>query len=195
MPKAGQGDTAAVTGLYDVLSRGQVPATYAELLRNQSLETNALEQLELSTEASREVSLEVLVVPETSVLYITVTAERAELAERVAAAALTQSDGYLSGLDTPYTVVIVGNGSAQREGLSSLPLAAVVWAVAALAGVSVQQAVVALIGARRVGAEPVEPAARLVPVQESGELPGPSPGRSQTAQGPRDVPSGADSRT
>lgn len=169
-----------VAGLYDALSQGQVPATYAELLRDRSLEVSQAQQQGLSAEETLAVSLEIVVVPETSVLDLTVTAPRPGLAEAMAGGVLTEAVSYLSGLNTPYTVVAAGEaaGTARRDGLAPLPLAAVVAAVALLAGLAVQQAVSALRRARGVRAEPDEASTRPVPVTiVSGPPPETSPPR------------------
>lgn len=175
LPKPGTADEDVTAGLYDVLSRGQVPATYAELLRDRSLVIEAAKQQGLATDEVENVSLDVLVVPDTSVLDISVTAQSAAVAETIATSARVEAEEYLSALDTPYRVVAAGDatGTARREGLQPLPLVAVVWVVAAVTGVAVHQALMALGRARGVG---VASAERTVPVTQVGEgMPGPEP--------------------
>lgn len=195
LPKSGNADQDLTAGLYDVLSRGQVPATYAELLRDRSLEVEAAEQEGLTTAEVEDVSLEVLVVPDTSVLDLKVTAESAAVAETIATSARAEAEAYLSALDTPYKVVAAGDatGTARREGLSPLPLVAVVCVVVAVAGLGVQQAVMALSRARGVG---VDSAERPVPVTLVGErMPGPEPPESgQVVASARDTPDHARNR-
>lgn len=167
VPDAGDAEPDVVAGLYDALSRGQVPATYAELLRDLGLEDDEGERQGLSAAALREIALEVVVVPDTSVLDLTVTAPQPGLAESVAEGVLVQSQEFLSGLESPYTVVSVGAaaGKAHRVGLPALPLAGVVAAVALLAGAAAQQAVAGLSRARRTSVvERADGSLRPVPV-------------------------------
>lgn len=158
IPKAANTEVDSEAGLYDVLSRGQIPATYAELLRDRALEVEVAQRLGLTTEIARGVSLEVLVVPETSVLDLKVTAEQDDVAERVADGVLSEAKRYLSKLNTPYKVVSAGDsaGTARREGLATLPLAAVAGVVAIVGGFAVQQAVMLLSRARGVRAGPAQ---------------------------------------
>lgn len=158
IPKSANTSADSEAGLYDVLSRGQIPATYAELLRDRALEVEVAQQLGLTADDVGDVSLEVLVVPETSVLDLKVTAEQDAVAEEVAEGVLAEATSYLSKLDTPYKVVAAGDsaGTARREGLSPLPLAAVSAVVAIVGGSAVQQAVMALSRARGARGEPAQ---------------------------------------
>lgn len=151
VPESNGSEPDVVAGLYDALSRGQVPATYSELLRDLRLEVEEGARQGLSAEATGELALEVIVVPGTSVLDLTVTAPEPGLAESIAEGVLVRAEDFLSALESPYTVVAVGEaaGTARTVGLSPLPLAGVVAAVALLAGVAAQQGVAGLRRARR----------------------------------------------
>jgi capsular polysaccharide biosynthesis protein len=122
-----------LAGLYDALSRGQVPATYAELVRDRGLLDQASKEEGFDPSAF---SLTIEVVPETSVIDLAVSTERAADAERVADGIQSLAVTYLNTLSSPYDVTVVGSaeGTARRTGLPTIPLAAVVVCVGVLAG-------------------------------------------------------------
>ena len=188
-PESASAGPDVVAGLYDALSRGQIPATYAELLRDRRLEVTAGQRQGLSEEEIAEVELEVLIVPDTSVLDLKITAPRPEQAESITAEVLTEAEGFLSELDSPYAVMVTGDaaGTARQVGLAPLPLGAVAAAVAILAGFAVQQAVAGLGRARQAPVDSVAGPGRPVPVTIGGAAPSAPPV-------PRDGPAERDGR-
>lgn len=133
LPKNAPGQPDTEAGLYDTLSQGQIPATYAELLRARGER--------LTGRLPTGVSVTVDVLPDTSVLRVAVTAPSKRLAEAVVGASIRRAQVYLSTLRTPYRAEVVDDGraSATAVGPGSGLLLGVVVVVALLLGVVGQQ--------------------------------------------------------
>jgi len=123
-------ESVEVASYYDTLSSGQIASTFAEIL--------ALRGTENITG-----DVEVEVVPDTSLIQITVTAADAATAEAAADAALTQTRPYFDQLSSPYDVFEVQSaaGTAEDAGLALELLTGVVAAVAVVAGLATYLAV------------------------------------------------------
>lgn len=136
-------DEATSASYYDTLSRGQIVATFAEVAAGPNFQTQAEDQLALTAEQRDSVTVEVTVVPDTSVILIRSTAPTADLAQQLTAAMTDVSVQYLAGLSNPYRVVPVptGQNSAVASGQSPIVLVAAAVLVALVAGVAVQQAI------------------------------------------------------
>ncbi|WP_456599803.1 hypothetical protein [Blastococcus sp. SYSU DS0616] len=141
LPAPGADEAAAY---YDTLSRGQVATTFAEILALRA-------DPEAATEGAVEAGVSVEVVPDTSLIQVAVTSEDAAAAETGADAVLGQVEPYFGQLGAPYEVSVVdeADGSAERIGFSPGVLAAVVGAVAVIAGLAAYLAIRSLQNARR----------------------------------------------
>ena len=138
----------AVAGFYETLSRGQIVATYAEILRSQRFEVAAERELRLTPAQRREASVSVRIVPETALITVTATAASPTVAERLADRIAAVADTSISALGQPYTVSSVtgARGTAEKSGISTEGLALVVGVVALAVGLAAQQAVYQLLG-------------------------------------------------
>lgn len=115
---------------YDVLSRGQVVTTFAEILR---LRVNA---------QGGSGPVEVAPVPDTAVIQFSATGSTAAEAQRRANDGFARARRYFSALTSPYAVSVVSDatGSAQRLGTSRSLLLLAVGLAAVLAGAAVATA-------------------------------------------------------
>lgn len=149
LPEATSSEVDALAGLYDTLSRGQVPATFAELLREPGRTTALLADLPASPQVRSAVEVEVEVVPDTSVLEVRARAPDRRTAELAADSIASAGDAYLQGLDSPYTTRSVGSaaGTAEQAGLRRATLAGLVVVLALIGGLVAQQ-LAALLPAR-----------------------------------------------
>lgn len=136
-------DDATSASYYETLSRGQIVATFAEVAGSLGFEQQAEDRLGLTAGQRARVTTDVSVVPDTAVILIRVTADEADVAQRMAAATTDLSVQYLAGLSKAYRVVTVpsASGSASATGMSLPVLLAAALAVALVAGLAVQQAV------------------------------------------------------
>lgn len=143
LPEAPGDQVDALAGLYDTLSRGQVAATYAELLRRPGRISAVLQGLPLTAQRRAEVAVEVEVVPDTSVLEITAQGPDRAIVEQVAEAMAQDGTSYLQRLSSPYTATTVGSavGSAKAAALGRGALAGLVVLLALVAALVVQQLV------------------------------------------------------
>ena len=134
-------DPTTTANLYDTLSRGQVTATLAELLRAARLSSRVAPGAGVSASDLANARTEVSVVPDTSLLDVKVTAPSAATAERVADALSAEAQAYISSLSTPYDAKITGSaaGTARAVGLGRALIALVTFVAAVVAGVAVQQ--------------------------------------------------------
>jgi capsular polysaccharide biosynthesis protein len=168
------GQSAEAASYYDTLSRGQIATTFAEILALRA------------TPDDGETEVTVEVVPETSLIQVTATADTAASAESAADQALGRAEPYFNQLGSPYAVSVVQGaaGTAEHAGLTLGILSAVVAAVALIAAFSAYLAVRGLQHARA--------QARLV----DGRLPsgddaptadaaGPAPGTTKAVNGSR----------
>lgn len=189
LPRAPTADPDLLAGLYDSLSRGQVTATYAELLRTRPVDLDSQAPSAAPTsppppsgvrdpdvwdalnrmlglradadgtaqpaggaaETDTDFDVEVDVVPETSVIRITATADSPAGAERAADAVAEEGQRHIATLSTPYAIEPLAEaaGSAERAGPGLPLLTAVVVVLALVSGVAVGQAVHYVLTARR----------------------------------------------
>lgn len=152
-PRASGASADTLASLYDTLSRGQIPATYAELLRAQGVEKAAEDRAAVSAADRPGVSVTVSVVADTAILNVVSTAPSATTAIRVADAVAEEAQSLFSASVTPYTVTLASwaDGSAQRSGLGAVKLLGVTGFAALMVGLAVQQAWAAVVRSRRWG--------------------------------------------
>lgn len=146
-------DEATAAGQWETLSRGQIPATFAEVAADPRFQTAAADQLNLTSDQRQQIQVETSVVPNTSVILIRVTASDPVVAEQMADATTAQASQYLTGLLPSFRTEIVqsAEGNAQSTGLSPLLLIAGTVVLALVAGLAVQQAVYHLLVVLRRG--------------------------------------------
>lgn len=189
LPRAPTADPDLLAGLYDSLSRGQVTATYAELLRTRPVELDSQapsaaptapppppevrdpaardtlnrmlglradadgteQPAEGVAETDTDFDVQVDVVPETSVIRITATADSPAGAEGVADAVAEEGQRHVATLSTPYAIEPLAQaaGSAERAGPGLPLLTAVVLVLALVSGIAVGQAVHYVLTAHR----------------------------------------------
>jgi hypothetical protein len=156
-------DSATSAGYYESLSRGQVVATVAEILRLRSLKTSAADALSLSPSQRSNLAVNIQAVPETALVQIAVSSPERQVAGRMADAMLAEANAYFrsgwsdevfpalrptasraggEGLLSPYTLTPVssGLGNEQRVGISTVQFGVVALLVAIVAGFAAQQA-------------------------------------------------------
>jgi capsular polysaccharide biosynthesis protein len=172
------GNSAEAASYYDTLSRGQISTTFAEILA-----------LRATPEGKAKVTVEV--VPETSLIQVTGTADTARAAESAADQALSRAEPYFNQLDSPYAVSVVQDaaGTAEHAGLTLGILSGVVAAVALIAAFAAYLAVRGLQHARA-QARLVD--GRLDPVRDGADAAAGSPapgnqGAVNGARAPRDT--------
>jgi len=138
---SGSSDPNELASLYDTLSRGQVPATYAELLRDSRPAQEATAGLGLSPAQMASLTVDVEVVPDTSVLDITVTAAQPAVAVSVADRVADLGNRRIAALESPYVsrTLSAAAGSAVRQPLGRVASLALVGVLALVAGVVTQQ--------------------------------------------------------
>jgi hypothetical protein len=209
-------DSATGAGYYESLSRGQVVASVAEILRLRSLNTSAADRLGLSASQRGDLAVAIEAVPETALVRITVTSPERRVAGPMAAALLTEANAYFrsgwsdelppalrqagapasgAGLLSPYTLTPVssGLGNEERVGISTMQFGVVALVVAIIAALAAQQAtqqLERLVGARRPAVGPPEPP-HVVETADPGDLREPGNGAvpgGTWASAPRDVP-------
>jgi capsular polysaccharide biosynthesis protein len=135
-------DPDSVAGFYETLSRGQVVETFAQILRLQRFEADAVGAMGLAPADRRAIDVDVQVVPSTAVIRVSTTASRRELAEEVTDRILALASDYIAGLGQPYTFSIVddADGSAARSGPPKAAFPLVAGLVALAFGLAAQQA-------------------------------------------------------
>jgi capsular polysaccharide biosynthesis protein len=183
----GSTDPNELASLYDTLSRGQVPATYAELLRDNRPAQEAAAALRLSTAQLASLTVNVEVVPDTSVLDITATAAQPAVAAAVADRVADLGNRRIAALSSPYGSRTLSGaaGSAVRQPLGRTASLALVGVLAVLAGLVTQQVFRQLRPGGWPRREPVPAGAdgsdaQLFPEWDDGPG-GSSPGRTPTA--------------
>jgi hypothetical protein len=168
-------DATTSAGYYEALSRGQIVATVAEILRQRDFQATAADRLNLSPAQRRDLGVKIQAVPETALIKIAVTSPERRVAGRMADAVLAEANRYFGsgwnhelaptpsqaasrpadgGLLSPYTVTPVssGLGNEHRVGISTMQLGVVALLVALVAGFLAQQAsqqLAQLLAARR----------------------------------------------
>jgi capsular polysaccharide biosynthesis protein len=150
-------EEGSVSSYYETLSRGQIVATYAEMLRLQRFEASALRHLEDAGVDREKLDVAVKVVPSTAIINLTVTASGREAAEAAADSLLEEATAYFDTLAQPFTIAVVGPAkeSGRRTGPAKLPLAVVVALTAVVAGIVSQQVVAQLTAARAPGTDTI----------------------------------------
>jgi capsular polysaccharide biosynthesis protein len=146
LPGAGL-DEATAAGQWETLSRGQIPATFAEVAADPRFQTAAADQLSLTAEQRQQVQVETSVVPNTSVILIRVTAPDPVVAEQMADATTALASKYLTGLLPSFRTETVqsAKGTAQSSGLSPQLVIVGTVVLALVAGLAVQQALYHLL--------------------------------------------------
>ena len=142
-------DSAAA--LYDTLSRGQVPATYAELLRSAGPVEPAVNALRLGPADRTGLAVDVEVVPDTSVIEITATAPRAATAVAVADEVAREGNARIAQLGSPYGSRMLASaaGTEERGPLGARQASAVVLLLAVVAALVTYQLFRQLVVPRR----------------------------------------------
>lgn len=133
---------------FEVLSRGQVTATAAEIMAdNRFLTSAALDEDVDPADLESSVS----VVPGTAVVTVSVTADDAAVAEALVDRLVARSMPTVNELLSPFEVRTLGSadGSATRSGLSGGQLAAAIGLLSIVVGIAVQQATQHTMAARR----------------------------------------------
>jgi capsular polysaccharide biosynthesis protein len=140
-------DEATAAGQWETLSRGQIPATFAEVAADPRFQTAAADQLKLTPDQRQQIQVETSVVPNTSVILIRVTAPDPVVAEQMADATTALASQYLTGLLPSFRTETVqsAEGTAQSSGLSPLLLIVGTVVLALVAGLAVQQAIYHLL--------------------------------------------------
>jgi capsular polysaccharide biosynthesis protein len=150
LPGAGL-DEATAAGQWETLSRGQIPATFAEVAADPRFQTQAAAQLGLTPDQQQQIQVETSVVPNTSVILIRVTAPETSVAEQMADATTALASTYLTGLLPSFRTETVqsAKGTAQSSGLSPTLVIVGTVVVALVAGLALQQAIYHLLLALR----------------------------------------------
>lgn len=171
-------DEATSASQFETLSRGQIPATFAEVAGNLRFQTAAADQLNLTAAQRQQVQLEATVVPNTSVILVRVTAPDPAVAEKMADATTTLASQYLTGVLQPYRTETVqsAQGTATSSGLTPPLLIFASIVVGLVAGIAAQQALYHLLQVLR----------RAPATDRSGVAPGdlPDPPAVGHASGP-----------
>jgi capsular polysaccharide biosynthesis protein len=157
------GSPETMAGYYDTLSRGQIVATFAEILRQQRFQEVVTRQMGLSPAQANRFDVAVEVVPDTAMISTAVTGPNPSQVEELADGISRMAIDFFAGLRSPYTAIRVSpaRDTAERTGAGRESLLAVTAVAGLAAGLAMQQAVhqIALALARRPGpAEPVIPA-------------------------------------
>jgi capsular polysaccharide biosynthesis protein len=136
-------DPSTAAGYYETLSRGQIVATLAEVLRLQRFEQSAALRLKLTPAQRAQTKVTVEVVPTTAMVNISVRGSTAATSEALADVILADAVPYLSQLSAPYTVSVVGSAanSAVRSGPSSTVLLEAAALIALISGLAAQQGI------------------------------------------------------
>jgi capsular polysaccharide biosynthesis protein len=130
LPKSENASTLA--SLYETLGRGQIVASFADVIRSQAL-----------TNVPPGASVTVAISPDSAILVVTGKAPVAADAERVAAEKIKVGASAIAKLPTPFTVEVVDDpkDSARKSGLSGSTLMAAIAGAALVLGVAAGQAV------------------------------------------------------
>ena len=140
LPKQSIDPTAAV-GYYDTLSRGQIVATFAQVLRLQHFEQEAAASAGILPSQIARSTVTVQVVPDTAMIAITATSPRRAAAEQLADGTLKQAGAYIETLNSPFTVSSVSTaaGSAAQSAASRKALLAAGLVVALISAIAVNR--------------------------------------------------------
>lgn len=140
-------NTGTAASYYETLSQGQIVATFAEVANNARFQRDALNAADVPAARRAGVSTVVSVVPDTSVIMVTVTAGDGATAEKVADAVVSESTSYIATLSDAYRVETVADatGTAKATGPSTSVLISLAIGIAIVSGVIVQQLVYQLL--------------------------------------------------
>jgi capsular polysaccharide biosynthesis protein len=126
---------------YEMRDRGEIVATFAQLIRDRELDEAAIDALG-GPSATGDVEVDVEVVLATSVLRVAAEARSSRVAVAIANDVASRSADYLNGLDLPFRVRITGEANRAREaGASTTARLIVLLLVALIVGVCVVQVV------------------------------------------------------
>lgn len=153
-------DAATNADYYETLSRGQIPATFAEVLNDGSYLRQAERAAHAPNKDRDQVRVEAVVVPNTALISVRVTAPTPQLAEDIANQLLRVAETGTEKLAKPYELSQVSNGvgTAVQQGLTTTQYVLLAVFLGLLAGVAAQQLTVQLVLARRrVSALPGKP--------------------------------------
>lgn len=141
-------DPAATTSFYEALSRGQITATAAAITGQRAVLDQALDRADLTSSG---VTVNVSVVPETTVLKVSVSAPRAEDAQRVASEVVAESVDRLEALIPSYDVTPLTSQvpAATSTGATEIEVYAATAAVGVGAAVALYVALISLSRGRR----------------------------------------------
>jgi capsular polysaccharide biosynthesis protein len=142
LPRSGPAvHTDQLAAFYEALASGQIPETYAEFIRDSDLGTAAESDLGLSTALRRSVKVDAELVPNTSVIQLTVTGPDAQAVEHVATRVAYLAIYRIANLDTPFTSSVVGSGAsaAKLTGLGGIKLLGLIVVGVLVVAVGVQQ--------------------------------------------------------
>jgi capsular polysaccharide biosynthesis protein len=130
-----------LAAFYETLASGQIPQTYAEVVRSSDVVSRAENDLSLTPALRDQVTVDAEVVPNTSVLQISVTGPQPQLVQNVAYRVASEAGGETDVLGTPFTTTIIGSGAspAALAGLGATKLLGLVIAGTAVVAVAVQQ--------------------------------------------------------
>ncbi|MEB2528884.1 hypothetical protein [Kocuria rosea] len=146
-------DTATSASYYEVLSRGEIVATFAEVANNLRFEQQTEVALQLTEEQRTSATTAVSVVPSTSVILVRASAENATTAEQMADGMTTLATEYLGDLSEPYRTEVVqtARDSAYQSSISRALLVGLAVVAALISGLALQQATYHLLTAMRRG--------------------------------------------
>lgn len=148
---AGGLDEATSAAYYETLSRGQIPATFAEVLNEPSQVRKVEQAVGVPPEERSAVEVDAVVVPNTALISVRVTAPMPHLAEDMADQLVRDAVDGTKNLAEPYALSQVsdGQGTAVHDGLTATQYVLLALFVGLLTGVAAQQLTVQVGLARR----------------------------------------------
>lgn len=131
---------SAVAGFYETLSRGQVTATYAEVLRSRRFQAQVRDAVGPEGAADG-VGLSIEVVPETALISVTATAPSAALAEEVVATTAELAEDRIAELEQPYDASTLEGSlrAAERRRPPGAPFVVLMVVASLITAIAVQQ--------------------------------------------------------
>lgn len=136
-------DVGTTTAYYETLSRGQITGTYAEVLQLERFTATAADELGLTPAERAEVDVSAVVIPESTMISLTVAADDARTATSLAGLVIEEGTAYIEQLSEGYALELVNapDGTAVATGLSGVQYAVVMAIAALVIGVAAQQVV------------------------------------------------------
>lgn len=155
LPREGL-EPAALTAYYETLSRGQIVGTFAEVLQLDRFVASAADDMDLTPAELDGVDVDAAVIPESSMISLTVRAADARSAESLTDGIVAGSADFVTQLSDGYVLELVSpaDGTAAAAGLSGLAYAAVMVVTALVLGAGAQQVVQQMLLALDRRAEP-----------------------------------------